>query len=582
MSHNSLFRSTMITRRQFLLTSLKGGLLSFLLLRLGYLQILKHQQYLLLSNKNSVATILVPPIRGEIFDCNARKVVSNERRFKLVITRPLAKQSQISLLSLFKILNIDDIQQEVIKKNTLGNPLVANVVENLSWEEIVKIESNIFDLQNVRIEHYFVRLYQGNESISHPIGYVSAPVQSDLQSVDIKKLKNFHVGKTGIEKYYDKELGGAFGVKHVEVDAYGKIIRPLHLQPSQSGRDLYLNLDCDLQYKVYDLIKNLSASVIVNDLQQSRLICMVSAPGFDASLFSQTLLQQSWKKMNQDAKLPLLNKAVQAAYPPGSIFKLIVCLAALKEGFDPKAKILCKSVGFLGDHFHCWNKGGHGFLNMQEAIGLSCNYYMYTIAKSIGYSKIVQMASALGFGSLVDIDLPSQVKGYLPDIFSSTFNRLQLANTLNLSIGQGHITATNLQLNKLVSIIATKGRVPEYSLLQKTILQHDVVDVASKYFDIIHEGMYRSVNLFGTGQAARSSVLIAGKTGTAQVRSKTHAAEDLSSIHTPWNQKNHALFVGFAPFDNPKYAISIVIEHGGAGGRDAAPIAKKVFEMLLL
>lgn len=581
MLHQSIFRNYSISRRQFLLGSIKGGLLALLMARLGYLQLFRHQQYDLLSKQNSISTLFIPPLRGEIFDRNGKKIAANQQKFRLIVHRPLTKTSKLNARKAMNLLNICQISQQEALKNMRNNPAFATLVENLSWEQIVLIEQNIFDLENIMIDNYFTRHYPYEEFMSHPLGYTAAANSKELYNLEIKKVKSFQIGKTGVEKYYNTQLIGSFGARQVEVDAHSRIVREMDFKNSQNGTNTHLSLDCELQKQIYALLADLSASVVVNDIKNNQLLSLVSTPGFQTNLFSQKVSQEYWQELNSDKKLPLLNKVTQASYPPGSIFKLVVCLAGLKDGFDPNTKVLCKGGPFLKNHFHCWNKNGHGWLNMPQAIGLSCNYYMYTIAKLIGYKKIIYLAEELGFGQLTNIDLPCENAGHIPNIVESNLHNWQLASTLNLAIGQGEITATPLQLNKLISTIATKGRFAHYSLLKNSPPQYTAVNIAPTCFDAIHQGMWRSVNNFGTSQSAKSRVQIAGKTGTAQVQSKIHASQDFSTINTPWHKRNHALFVGFAPFDDPQYAVSVVVEHGGSGGRDAAPIAKKVFELLL-
>jgi penicillin-binding protein 2 len=583
MDYQNIFRNFIITRRQFLLSCFKVSLLGVIAARLGYLQLLKHKKYSLLSDKNSITTILIAPLRGEILDINGHKIALNQQRFKLILSRPYSKKSKLSLAKLFDVLNLDPAEREAFKLKIHNKSFNGNLIENLSWDQIVLIEQNIFDLEHIRIDSYFTRIYPYSDFLTHPTGYTASATEAEIEELEVKQINNFTVGKSGVEKYYNKKLVGSFGFKQVEVDAHGNNIRELDFIPSKQGEDITLTLDCNLQSKICQMLNNLSGSVIVTDLKKEKLLSLVSVPNFQANSFTDGISRNYWSQLNSDIKLPLLNKVIQATYPPGSIFKLVTALAALNSGWDPQKKVLCLAGGFLGNHFHCWQKHGHGSLNMEEALGCSCNYYMYHIAKTIGHKAIIEMALKLSLGKKTGVDLPCEASGFLPQE-PGIFDNWKFASTLNLSIGQGLITTTPLQLNRLVSIIATRGKKMNYSLMNSENTENaECVDIDSKHFDIIHKGMWRSVNhCSGTGQAsAIRNLIVAGKTGTAQVQSKKNAKVDFNASNIPWNQKNHALFVCFAPFDDPKYSITVVLEHAGGGGKNAAPVAKGVLELLM-
>jgi penicillin-binding protein 2 len=533
-----------------------------------------------LSKQNSITTLLIPPLRGEIFDRNGNKLASNKQQFKLVLNKSHTTKAKVSLEKVFALLNLSSQDRDRIKAKVSKNPPTTTLVNDLAWQQIVLIEQAIFELDFISIVSYFVRFYPQDNAVSHPIGYTAKTTK--VENLDVKRLDNFQLGKSGIEKYYDKILVGKFGYKEMEVDAHGNIMRQMQCLYSDNGQNLTLSIDYNIQKQICQILEDLSGCVIVVDLEDQQILSLASMPNFEANRFSANKISQEyWQDLSQDKKLPLFNKTVQAVYPPGSIFKIITILAALDQGIAPETKVVCRSSGFLGDHFHCWNKQGHGPLDMQQALGSSCNYYMYHIAKTIGHKPIINMAKKLGLGQKVGIDLPNEVSGFLPKKSHLSLN-WRLANTLNLSIGQGLITATPLQLSQLASIIAKKGQKVNYSLVQPQILQDCYVDVPPKYFDIIHQGMWRSVNHpSGTSNGARGKMVTAGKTGTSQVQSKQQSSDDFSLLSTPWHQRNHALFVCFAPFDKPKYSVTVVIDHGGGGGRVAAPIAKKILDLLV-
>lgn len=579
MQHQSIFRNFLITRRQFILSGFKITLLGLITTRLAYLQLIKHDKYSLLSKKNCIATLLLPPLRGEIFDCNGQRIASNKQQFKLILNKSHTTKAKASLEKVFDLLNLSLLERNNIRSKIGKNSYTTTLINDLTWQQIVLISEAIFDLDFVGIVGYLVRLYPQDDSVSHPIGYTANVTK--VEDLDLKRLDHFQLGKSGIEKYYDKSLVGKFGYKEMEVDAKGNIMRQLQSTSSTNGESLTLSIDYVLQKQVCQIMQDLSASAIVVDLQDQQILSLVSTPGFNANNFSSNQISQEyWQDLNTNIQLPLLNKAVQASYPPGSIFKLVTILAALDAGITPETKVSCKASGFFGNHFHCWNKSGHGPLDMLQALGSSCNYYMYHVAKTIGHKPIIKMAKKLGLGQKVGIDLPNEASGFLPKKSNLSLN-WRLANTLNLSIGQGLITATPLQLSQLVSIIANKGQKINYLLKQQQTLSQHYIDVPTEHFEIIHQGMWRSVNHpSGTSNAARGKMIAAGKTGTSQVQSKKHASDDFNLLTTPWEQRNHALFVCFAPFDKPKYSVTVVVDHGGAGGRVAAPKAREILNFL--
>ncbi len=581
MNQQILFKNFIITRRQFLLSAFQFGLLTAITLRIGYLQLLSHEKYSLMSKNNSIRTIVIAPIRGTIVDRNNKELAVNKQQFKLTLHRPLSKKSKQTLAKIVQILELNTLEQEQIRSKINQKPFKTTILENLTWSQILALEQNIFTLDNVFIDNYFVRVYPYAQILAHPIGYSAASNQKEAQLLGLTRLENSSVGKTGIEKYYNNQLIGSIGFKEMEVDAHGNHLRELDFVASQKGSSIKLSLDCTLQEEICKMLAGTSSAAVVYDLKLGQLLALTSLPNFYTDQFATGISKTYWQELNQDEKLPLLNKAVQGVYPPGSIFKLVTCLAALEKGIDPYHRLTCSAGSFFGSHFHCWNQSGHGPLNMIEAIGCSCNYYMYQIAKMIGAKAIIQTARKLGFGRPVGIDLHEEVSGFLPDLHGA--KTLDFASTLNLSIGQGPVTTTPLQLNKLVSLIAGKGLIGNYCIAGGLQQPVEKVDIKSENFAIIEQGMWRAVNhIAGTCYLSKSSLTtIAAKTGTAQVQSKKHKSQDFNKKSTPWHQRNHALCVGFAPFVEPRYCAAVVIEHGGGGGKNAAPVIKKIIDLLI-
>jgi penicillin-binding protein 2 len=462
-------------------------------------------------------------------------------------------------------------------------------MDNLGWDDLARIETNSYALPGIAIESGIIRSYPFPDDTAHFLGYVSLPSEKEIDENEPNLFMHpeFRVGKFGIEKTFDETLRGKYGVRYVEVDVHEAPLRTLSIKQSQEGPRLHLTIDIRLQQFVTQRIKDVVASVVVMDVNTGEIISYASSPTFNPNNFVEGVSKDYWQDLNSDPRKPLASKPISATYPPGSTFKLMVALAALDAGVNPESHVHCNGSYTMGRRvFHCWKEGGHGSVGMMDAIAQSCNTYFFTIANKIGYGRFTEMARRCGYGEKLDISLLGASAGNVP---SNEWKLKYLkepwvgGDTLNTAIGQGFVTATPLQMALVTARIANGGvPIKPYLVRNHNILkQYDdlkgtrVAKEASLKF--VKEGMRRVVNMpGGTAYGKRLDIVgfeMAGKTGTSQVISKR---EKEMSAKEAKESANHALFVAFAPFDNPKYAMSVVVEHGGGGSAAAAPIAHDV------
>lgn len=600
MLDNKILKNRLISRRTFLIIFGKIFLFFLLLIRLIYLQFFKKDEFEELSRKNRLSLLIIPPLRGLLKDKNNKILAENQNSFSVKLDRRQVKNYQESLAKLFLLLNYDEEKKQLIiekvKKSSIRIPVTLDI--NLSWNDVAKIEERLFELPGIFVESNDIRSY-ADLSMSHIIGYVGKASENDIKEYDYKFLPELQVGKTGIEKKYENILSGKIGYRQMEVNAHGLYISEVSRVEPVAGKDLILNIDIELQNEIYKMLDQRGASVVVSDVKTGGILSLVSAPTYDSNKFIGGVSHKYWNSLRGDIYKPLINKSIQSQYPPGSTFKIVTILAALENGLDYRTKFNCSGSIQLGNHkFNCWNKNGHGQLDMMGGIRHSCNCYMYNIALAIGHQPIIEMARRLGLGKKTGVDLPSEVKGFVPDRkwklnnFKYDWSK---GDSLNMSIGQGALLVTPIQLVNLISSIANGGMLNtpriidpflnniNQDLSEDLTLENIDLKIKKDHIDFIQRGLFEVINVKGgTGFFNRSNRFnYAGKTGTAQVKAKKNAADDLSRNDIEWAHRNHGLFVGFAPFENPKYAISVVADHGGSGSGAAAPIAKKIFELLI-
>jgi penicillin-binding protein 2 len=584
-------KNKIFNRRAMILGIGQSALSGILILRLGYLQLWKHDDYKNQSDSNRIKPVINPAGRGTIFDRYGLPLTRNESNFRLLLY--LDKKTDTTK-AIEKICEILGCSEEVktsfyLKLKNAKRKNVISLIDNLGWDDLARIETNFHLLPGVSIESGVIRKYPYPFETAHFLGYVSLPAEKEIEENEQNLFMHpdFRIGKFGIEKTFDSALRGKYGVKYIEVNVHEVPLRTLSIKQPLEGSRINLTIDFSLQKFVTERIKNDVASVVVMDVKTGEILSYASSPTFDPNNFVEGVSREYWKQLNEDIRKPLNNKPISALYPPGSTYKLMVAIAALESGFNPANRIYCNGTYQLGKRtFHCWQEKGHGSLDLVGAIMHSCNTYFYTIANQIGYEKFTEISRRFGFGEKFDISLYGAKAGTVPsdEWKRKVFNQPWVkGDTLNTAIGQGNVLSTPLQLAVVASRIANGGvPIKPYLVRNSNIFkQYDALKnepiVDKKYLKLIHEGMRRVVNEpGGTAYGKRIAVQgfeMAGKTGTSQVISKRE--KEMSKSESE-NNANHAIFIGYAPVHDPKYAVSVVVEHGKSGSMAAAPIAKDI------
>lgn len=589
------------TRRALLLGSVQLALFGTLAGRLYYLQVIESDKYQLLAEENRINMRLLPPRRGRILDRNGVELASNRRNYRVLIVAEQTPNVDATLEALSKLINVDDVQRQRVKREIERRRkfVPVMVAENLSWEDFAKVNLHSLDLPGVQLDVGETRDYPFGETFSHVIGYVGAVSEAELGDDPLLELPGFRIGKTGIEKRYDELLRGSAGTSQVEVNAVGRVIRELSRNEGQPGKDLVLTIDMALQeYTQRRLATERSGAAVVLDIHNGDVLAMGSTPSFDPNAFNIGISWSAWEELISDPLRPLTNKAISGQYAPGSTFKMVVALAALEAGIDPRESVFCPGYTTLGkDRFHCWKRFGHGHVDMVDGIKHSCDVYFYDIARRVGIDAIAAMARRFGLGGVPGLGLSGESAGLIPDRDwkrGSFGEPWYPGETLVAGIGQGYILTTPLQLAVMTARIANGGHAITPRLVRQGLAGATAdppaaeeavpsLGVPSAHLTLIRDAMDRVTNdRRGTAYASRieePGMAMAGKTGTAQVRRIT-MSERLAGVRDnedlPWIRRDHALFVAFAPVRAPAYTVAVVIEHGGGGAKVAAPIARDI------
>lgn len=569
--------------------------------RIFYLQILQGDKYKLLADKNRTSIRLTLPSRGYIYDRNGVKLAENKKTFQAVLFKEQTKDIQKSLDNFEKIIPLDEDEKKRIQKERKWKRafMPIRIKDNLTFEDVARLQLNAPDLPGIQIEEEITRSYPLGENAAHLIGYVSLLTEKDLEN-DLNNplldLPGYRIGRTGIEQSMEEKLQGKPGMRKTEINALGRSVRILEETKSEKGENITLTIDSRLQEFSLQAMNGEAGSVIVMNIQTGEILALISSPSFDSNVFTMPISSKTWRSLIENERNPLQNKALGGTYSPGSIFKLVVALAGLETGhITAERKVYCGGKINLGKHaFHCWKRGGHGALTIEKALMHSCDVYFYEVAQEIGADKILEVASRLGYGKIVDIMLKGERSGLLP---SKEWKKMRMkeswrmGDTLNLSIGQGFLNVTPLQMLFAVSQIANGGyRIKPHIIKQEETAQISPQSLGFKpaHLKLIRNGMNLVVNQpGGTAYAARFDLngqKMAGKTASTQVRRITMKERQggvKSQNQLPWKYRDHAMFAAFAPIDNPKYAIIVVVEHGGGGSRAAAPIASKILKETL-
>ena len=588
-------RRMAFSRRALLLGAGMAGSGALLAGRMAWLAVFEGETYQLRAQANRIQDRLIPPRRGWIVDRQGKPIAMNRPDYRLELRPAEVEDLDTTLVAIRAVLDIDLAEDARIRDDVRTQPSFMPVVvrQNLSWREFSACNVRLATLPGVTPVQSFSRFYPEADHFAHLVGYVGAPTPEQYreQKNPLLIYPGFRIGKDGIERFADKQLRGTAGSSRVEMTARGELVRELGTNADTPGDTLRLTIDRDLQDYAARRLGDNSASVIVMDVITGDVLCMVSMPAYDPNIFSRRVPARLWNALQKDDHTPLLNKSAMGLYPPGSTFKMVTTLAALEAGVDPADTVGCSGAYRLGNNtWHCHARRGHGGVNMHRALPLSCDTYFYVMGRKVGIDAIATMARRLGLGQEYPLPLPGQAKGIVPD---KAWKQRRYGKdwregeTLNGAIGQGYIVTNPLQLAVMTARLASGREVMPRLIADGPAPQFPSLGIPDAHLALVRQGMVDVVNAgYGTARAARSpigDVLFAGKTGTAQVRRISAAERKRGVIRNealPWKQRDHALFVAFAPADAPRYACSVIIEHGIAGGRYAAPIARDVLSFL--
>lgn len=598
--YREYIRYKAFTRRAAVLGAGQLALFSALAARMYYLQVLQSDHYAMLADENRISLRLLPPMRGNIVDRDGAPLAVNRVNYRVVIVPEQTSNVEQTLDAFSAIMPVADHERErILREIRRKRPfLPVTIRETLTWHEVARIEVNAPDLPGVMIDVGQTRHYPLAEEVAHVLGYVAPVAERELTGDPLLELPGFRIGKSGIEKTYDLALRGTAGTSEVEVNAIGRVIRELDRKPGQLGREVALTLDLDLQKYATERFGEDSGAAVVIDVLSGEVLAMASKPGFDPNTFNRGLSERQWQALVSDPRGPLNNKAISGQYAPGSTFKMMVALAGLESGVVNRYhRVFCSGSVTLGNaRFHCWKKEGHGWLDMVPGITQSCDVYFYDVARRVGIDRIAAMAVRFGLGRAVGIDLPGEADGLMPtpEWKLATFGvPWQAGETLVSGIGQGYVLATPLQLAVMQARLVNGGSKVTPYLARDLVTPDGVaprpqpevpsIGVSQASLAVVTEAMKEVVNN-PRGTAYRSRITepgmaMGGKTGTSQVRRITKA-ERLTGIRKnedlPLEERDHALFVGYAPVDAPRYAVAVVVEHGGGGSKAAAPIVRDI------
>ncbi|HJR22718.1 MAG TPA: penicillin-binding protein 2 [Dongiaceae bacterium] len=589
------------TRRVAMLGGLQTIMVTALAGRLYYLQVIEGEKYRLLSDENRINHRILFPPRGLIVDRFGIPLATNSPSYRAILVAEQTPNLKATLEAFSAIVPLSerDIAKAMKERQRTQDFKPITVKEDLNWEAVNAVELNLPDLPGISIDIDQKRVYPFGGITSHILGYVAVPNEKDVERDPDPLLKQpgFRIGKNGLERQYDAALRGGAGESQLEVNSLGRVIRELARQEGQPGGDLVTTLDIGLhQFAHQRLSSEMAGAAAVMDVYTGDLLALVSTPSYDPTAFYRGLTNDEWQELSNDIYGPLTNKAVAGQYAPGSTFKMITALAGLRAGVSPNDHVYCSGVTVLGSaRFHCWKREGHGSLDMATALKFSCDCYFYEIARRAGIDRIAETARLFGLGSVEGLDLPGEKPGLIPDTQwkRATFDDIwHPGETLVAGIGQGFITTTPLQLCVMTARIANGGYAVKPRLVRRISdeAQNDEgnpvfpsLELSPEHLKLLRTGMDMVSNT-ERGTAYRSRIDIpgmelAGKTGTSQVRRITMAERArgvLKNEQLPWNRRDHALFVAFAPVHAPRYACSVVVEHGGGGSAVAAPIARDI------
>ena len=622
-----------INRRMFIIGAAKFIVFAGIIARLFSLQITDNKKYSTLSDKNRLREWKLPPVRGEFLDYFDNVIAGNFKVYQLHVIPEDVEDFKYLMLRLKEILSLNNNEfEKIIKQKNQQKPWETLIVSNnLTWEQFSKINYYLYDLVGAKPVMSVSRNYPFNESYTHVLGYVSEASEKDIlnnENVKDNHVPGLKVGKTGLEKSFEDQLLGTNGTQRYEVNAYGKRINQLDHIEGFKGETIKLTLDTEIQKQCGELLKDVAGSINIMDIYTGDIIAMQSSPSFDPNLFLFGINQDDWQLIRNNPLKPLVNKSLSGLYSPGSTFKPMVALSALENRIITKDfKVNCTGkIEMYGQTYHCWKEKGHGVVSLKEAMKQSCDTYFYEIARKLGVDRLRETSVKFGLGDKVlNETFSNEKKGLVPNTQwkKNTLGKgWVLGETLITGIGQGYIQTTPLQLCLMTAQLANGG----FKIYPKITLEknnqtaeeikllinqnsnnindnflkegkdffnslvknkHKKLFSNSENIKLVREAMFASTNeIRGTSYSSRiedPKYQFAGKTGTSQVRRITKAARelDLNTSEIPYNERDHALYIAFGPYKNPRYALSVVIEHGGSGSSTAAPIAKELFKLII-
>ncbi|MGB0571842.1 MAG: penicillin-binding protein 2 [Alphaproteobacteria bacterium] len=599
-------RQRQFTRRAALLAGGQFSLLTALVGRMYYLQVVESERYHMLAEENRINMRLLPPSRGRVIDRFGVPIAVNHQNYRVLLKAENAPDVSAVLDRLSMIIPIsDDEKARVLKEIRRRKKFVpVTVREFLDWEDVAQLEVNTPDLPGIDIDVGERRFYPNGEAGAHILGYVGSPRPQDLSGDPLLELPGFKVGRSGVELSFDLPLRGRAGASQIEVNSVGRVIRELDRQDGDPGQDVVLTIDMALQQEAMKRLGDEAGSVVVMDVETGGVIVQASTPSFDPNAFTEGLSTAQWRAVADNERAPLRNKALAGEYAPGSTFKMIVALAALQAGLvTPETDYFCPGFLEVGDgKFHCWRRQGHGHVNLDRGIAESCDVYFYEVARRVGIDNIARMANKFGLGAELGMDMPGERAGLIP---SKAWKRAVIGQpwvfgeTLVAGIGQGFITTTPMQLATMTARMVNGGKavsphlardvVVRDTLAARVLAETETIDVDPRHLKSVMDAMTLvTESPAGTAHAARimtRGLSMGGKTGTAQVRRITQRERDggvIKNKDLPWRFRDHALFVGYGPVKAPRYSISVVVEHGGGGSAVAAPIARDVMTQTLI
>lgn len=588
-----------ISRRTAVLGAAQLGFLGVLGWRMRQLQVEQADEFRLLAEENRINFRLLPPARGLIYDRNGVVLAENEPNYRVVIVREDAGDVDMVLERLAMLIPLDAAELERTRREiSRRSPFVPiTIADRLTWKDFAEVAVNAPALPGITPEVGLSRYYPLGPDFAHVVGYVGPVSDFDLQRIDdddpLLQIPRFQIGKTGVENRLERTLRGSAGTKRIEVNAAGRVMRELGREEGRPGSNIQLTVDYALQNYVEARLGEESASGIVLDVENGDILALGSAPTYDPNLFVRGITTTAYNELLNNPYRPLATKSVQGTYPPGSTFKMVTALAALEDGvMELDERVSCGGFTELGDRrFHCWKRGGHGRMDLKASLRESCDVYYYEIAQRVGINKISAMARRLGLGRRYDLPLNAVAEGLMPTREWKKEVRGDdwlIGDTLNACIGQGFMLASPMQLAVMTARLAT-NRAIEPNLI-RTIdgrtpdrTPAPGLGINPTHLAAVREAMDQVMNT-RTGTAYGSRLVadeyrISGKTGTSQVRNITAAERAtgvISNADLPWERRDHALFVGYGPQPAPKYAVSVIVEHGGGGSAAAAPIARDI------